>query len=191
MIIGHNQTVGWGFTNLGPDVTDLYLEKVVGDTYLVGTTTKPITKRTEVIKVAGGDDVTVTVRETEHGPLVSDASDELTTVGKDAPAGAVAPPKGDGYAVALRWTALTPSRTADAINDLDVAQSWDRVPQGGLGVHRARAEHDLRVDRRHDRLPDARARSRSVRATTARTRRTAGTRRRPGPATSRSRRCPT
>ena len=124
VIIGHNQTVGWGFTNLGPDVTDLYLEKVVGDTYLVGTTAKPITKRTEVIKVAGGDDVTVTVRETEHGPLVSDASDELTTVGKDAPVGGAAPPKGDGYAVALRWTALTPSRTADAINDLDVAQSW-------------------------------------------------------------------
>jgi len=124
VIIGHNQTVGWGFTNLGPDVTDLYLEKVVGDTYLVGTTAKPITKRTEVIKVAGGDDVTVTVRETEHGPLVSDASDELTTVGKDAPVGGVAPPKGDGYAVALRWTALTPSRTADAINDLDVAQTW-------------------------------------------------------------------
>ena len=124
VIIGHNQTVGWGFTNLGPDVTDLYLEKVVGDTYLVGTTVKPITKRTEVIKVAGGDDVTVTVRETEHGPLVSDASDELTTVGQDAPAGVAAPAKGDGYAVALRWTALTPSRTADAINDLDTALTW-------------------------------------------------------------------
>jgi penicillin amidase len=126
VIIGHNQTVGWGFTNLGPDVTDLYLEKVVGDTYLVGTTAKPITKRTEVIKVAGGDDVTVTVRETEHGPIVSDVSDELTTVGKDAPNGLVAPPKGDGYAVALRWTALTPARTADAINDLDTAQTWDQ-----------------------------------------------------------------
>ena len=58
VIIGHNQTIAWGFTNLGPDVTDLYLEKVVGDTYLVGTTPKPITKRTEIIKVAGGDDVT-------------------------------------------------------------------------------------------------------------------------------------
>lgn len=126
VIIGHNQTVGWGFTNLGPDVTDLYLEKVVGDTYLVGTTVKPITKRTEVIKVAGGADVSITVRETEHGPILSDVSDELTTVGKDAPSGAAAPSKGDGYAVALRWTALTPARTADAINDLDTAQTWDQ-----------------------------------------------------------------
>jgi penicillin G amidase len=125
VVIGHNATIGWGFTNLGPDVTDLYLEKVVGDTYVVGATTKPITTRTEVIKVAGGDDVTITVRETEHGPLVSDASDEITTVGKDAPNGLVAPPRGDGYAVALRWTALTPARTMDALTDLNVAQDWD------------------------------------------------------------------
>ena len=40
VVIGHNQTIGWGFTNLGPDVTDLYLEKVVGDTYVVGGTTQ-------------------------------------------------------------------------------------------------------------------------------------------------------
>ena len=87
VVIGHNQTVGWGFTNLGPDVTDLYLEKVNGDTYDVGGVAKPLTTRTEVIKVAGGADVTITVRSTEHGPLVSDASDELTQVGKDAPDG--------------------------------------------------------------------------------------------------------
>ena len=31
MIIGHNADIAWGFTNLGPDVTDLYLERVTGD----------------------------------------------------------------------------------------------------------------------------------------------------------------
>ncbi len=125
IVIGHNQTVGWGFTNLGPDVTDLYLEKVEGDTYLVGTERKQMTTREETIKVAGGDDVVITVRETEHGPLLSDASEELRTVGADAPAGIVAPPKGDGYAVALRWTALEPGRTADAIDRLNRAQTWE------------------------------------------------------------------
>jgi penicillin amidase len=125
IVIGHNQTVGWGFTNLGPDVTDLYLEKVEGDSYLVGTTRKAMTSRQETIKVAGGDDVVITVRETEHGPLLSDASEELRTVGVDAPAGIVSPPKGDGFAVALRWTALTPGRTADAIDRLNRAQTWE------------------------------------------------------------------
>ena len=28
VIIGHNADIAWGFTNLGPDVTDLYLERV-------------------------------------------------------------------------------------------------------------------------------------------------------------------
>ena len=125
VVIGHNQTLGWGFTNLGPDVTDLYLEKVDGSTYLVGEETRPLTTRTEVIKVAGGDPVTITVRSTEHGPLISDAYDAAAQVGKDAPAGTSAPPRGDGYAVALRWTALTPGRTADAIALLDTAQTWD------------------------------------------------------------------
>ena len=32
VVIGHNDRIAWGFTNLDPDVTDLYLEKVEGDT---------------------------------------------------------------------------------------------------------------------------------------------------------------
>ena len=31
VVIGHNERIAWGFTNLGPDVTDLYLEQVDGD----------------------------------------------------------------------------------------------------------------------------------------------------------------
>ncbi|MBI1377289.1 MAG: penicillin acylase family protein [Frankiales bacterium] len=126
VIIGHNATIGWGFTNLGPDVTDLVLEKVSGDTYQVGSAQKPITTRQETIKVAGGDDVTITVRSTEHGPIVSDASDELTQVGQKAPTTGGAPARGDGYAVALRWTALTPGRTMDALTDIDLATNWDQ-----------------------------------------------------------------
>ena len=126
VVIGHNQTIGWGFTNLGPDVTDLFLEKVTGDSYLVGTTLKPITSRKEVIKVAGGADVTITVRSTEHGPLVSDASTELTSVGQKAPNGLIAPPRGDGYAVAQRWTALIPGRSMNAVADLNLAQTWEQ-----------------------------------------------------------------
>jgi penicillin amidase len=125
VIIGHNQTIGWGFTNLGPDVTDLVLEKVSGGTYRVGSDARPLSQRTETIKVAGGADVTITVRSTTDGPIISDASTELTTVGEKAPTGSAAPARDSGYAVALRWTALTPGRTMDAVGDLDVAQTWD------------------------------------------------------------------
>jgi penicillin amidase len=125
VVIGHNSKIGWGFTNLGPDVTDLYLEKVVGDSYLVGTARLPLLTHKETIKVAGGDPVDITVRETKDGPLLSDASDELTTVGQVAPSGLMAPPRGDGYGVALKWTALTPGRTMDAVDQLNTAQNWD------------------------------------------------------------------
>ncbi len=69
VVIGHNARISWGLTNLAPDVSDFFLEKVSGDTYQVDGKNKPLTTRTETIKVAGGDPVTITVRSTKHGPL--------------------------------------------------------------------------------------------------------------------------
>lgn len=120
VVIGHNDRIAWGFTNLGPDVTDLVLERVTGDTYQHGTRTLPIDTRTEAVRVAGGPDVTITIRETGHGPLVSDALESFATVGEQAPA---AEGRAD-LAVALRWTALRPGRTADAIPLLNTARTW-------------------------------------------------------------------
>jgi penicillin G amidase len=126
VVIGHNGKVAWGFTNLGPDVTDLYLEKISGDTYLREGRQLPLVTREETFQVAGHDDpVTITVRSTDHGPIISDVSDDLADVGQQAPARPGAPPRGDGYAVALRWTALRPGRTADAIFEFDQAHDWD------------------------------------------------------------------
>ena len=36
VVIGHNRDIAWGMTNLDPDVSDLYLEKITGKTYLYG-----------------------------------------------------------------------------------------------------------------------------------------------------------
>lgn len=123
VIIGHNADIAWGFTNLGPDVTDLYLERVVGDQWRYDDTLRPLTIRTETIKVAGGDDVTLTVRSTKHGPLLSDVDDELVDVAEQSPATQTA--GADEVAVALEWTALDPAPTADAILELNLATDWD------------------------------------------------------------------
>lgn len=125
VIIGHNQSIAWGMTNLGADVTDLYLEKVTAGTYLRDGRQWPFVTRRETIKVAGGKDRVITVRQTQDGmPLISDRSDELTTVGKVAPV--TDPPGGvnGGYAIALKWTALTPSKTMDAVFELDRATDF-------------------------------------------------------------------
>ncbi|MGW2564346.1 penicillin acylase family protein [Streptomyces sp. NPDC001514] len=125
VIIGHNQDIAWGFTNLGADVTDLYLEKISETGYLSGSRTKPFTTRKETIKVAGGESHTILVRETEHGPLLSDRSEELEGVGKRAPVKTSAPDRGEGYGVALKWTALEPGKSMDAVFELNRAKNWD------------------------------------------------------------------
>ncbi|WP_028569421.1 penicillin acylase family protein [Salinispora tropica] len=144
VVIGHNARVAWGFTNLSPDVTDLYLERVDGDRVQVDGEWQPLETRTETIKVAGGEDVSITVRASGHGPLLSDASAELRDIGlappvdpAGSPASVAATPElppdesattddeqRDGYAIALSWTALAPGRTADAIFTLNTATNW-------------------------------------------------------------------
>jgi penicillin amidase len=125
VVIGHNQDIAWGMTNSGVDVTDLYLEKLSGDGYLYDGDTKAFKSREETIKVAGGKSKTIVVRQTRDGmPLLSDRDDELVKVGKKATVDTAAPDRGDGYGVALRWTALDPGTTMDAVFALDKASDW-------------------------------------------------------------------
>ncbi|MGW4228473.1 penicillin acylase family protein [Streptomyces sp. NPDC004980] len=124
VIIGHNQDIAWGFTNLGADVTDLFLEKVSADGYQYDGKTEPFVTREETIKVAGGKSRKITVRETNNGPLVSDRSSELVKVGKKAPVTNSAPDRGDGYAVALKWTALDAGKSMDAVFELNRAKDF-------------------------------------------------------------------
>ncbi len=128
VIIGHNADIAWGFTNLGPDVTDLYLERITDSQWEQDGRLRPLVVREETIRVRGEDDVQIQVRATAHGPILSDVSDFYGDLGADAPAD----PSGDApaagsdteTAVSLAWTALTPSRTADAIFGLNTATDW-------------------------------------------------------------------
>ena len=124
VVIGHNRDIAWGMTNLDPDVTDLFLEKVSGKTYLYDGQQLPLTERDEVIRIAGESSKLITVRSTRHGPLLSDVSAELSSVGANAEAPADAPERDNGYAVALSWTALAPRPTADAIFMFNAASDW-------------------------------------------------------------------
>jgi penicillin amidase len=140
IVIGHNQKVAWGFTNLTTDVTDLYVEKVQGDEYWRDGTLVPLEESTETIKVAGGDDIELTIRSTVHGPIISGLTDEFTAIAEDpvpgleaggvvdpggVAGGAVPAPEEAEYAVSLRWTALDPGTTATAIFALSTAQDFD------------------------------------------------------------------
>ena len=133
IFIGHNADIAWGFTNLGPDVMDLALEKVDGRTYELDGRRLPLRTREEVIEVAGGEDVRFTVRSTANGPIMSDVLESTTAAGADAPAPApgqqaddqAVPARDSGYAVALKWTALTPRPTFDAFPLIARAKDWE------------------------------------------------------------------
>ena len=135
VVIGHNDKIAWGFTNVGPDVMDLYIEKINPEDpnqYEVNGQWMDMDVRTETILVGGGDPVTLTVRTTRHGPIISDTYGALkdqveptATPFRDQ-AGIDLP---EHYAIALRWTALEPGYTFDAIWGFNKAQNWQEFRQ--------------------------------------------------------------
>lgn len=116
VVLGHNQRIAWGFTNTAPDVQDLYIERVQpGSTqrYQTPDGWADFITRTETIHVKGAPDVTLNVRETRHGPVISDAAEPVATA---------AAPLGAQYVVAFQWSAL---------------RADDRTVQAGLALNRA------------------------------------------------------
>src|SRR5690606_33684925 len=82
VVIGHNGKIAWGFTNLTTDVADLYIEKVQGDQYWRDGALMPLEVKKDVIRVAGGKDVPLTIRRTVHGPIISGLTDDFTAIAK-------------------------------------------------------------------------------------------------------------
>src|SRR5688572_1782882 len=129
VVLGQNEHIAWGFTNTGPDVQDLYIERVhPADANLVQTPDgwAPLKSYAEVIKVRGKPDVTMTVRESRHGPVISDAGlvdDLLGNKSRTA------------YVFSMRWTALDPdmdsvgvalafNRATDVPSFIEAAKAW-------------------------------------------------------------------
>jgi penicillin amidase len=106
VIVGHNQRIAWGFTNVGPTVTDAYIENFNAQgQYGTPQGWREPDNRQEVIHVKGKPDVTVDVKITRHGPIISE----------------IIP--GETRQIALRWTLY------DGLHipffDVDAAQNWN------------------------------------------------------------------
>jgi len=144
IVIGHTDKIAWGFTNTGPDVMDLFIEKVNPDNpnqYEVNGQWVDFQTHTETLNVVGGSPVTITVRSTQHGPVISDTYGPLKDTNTDkAPdfvpfkdnSGVFLP---DHYVIALAWTALTPSTPFEAIWGFDKAQNWDDFRNAARNFH--------------------------------------------------------
>ncbi|GAB4530097.1 MAG: penicillin acylase family protein [Anaerolineales bacterium] len=135
VVIGHNDRIAWGFTNTGPDVIDLFIEKINPDNpnqYEYNGQWVDMDIVHETIQVAGGDPIDLTVRYTRHGPIISDSYGPL----KDNPEPTATPFREragidlpEHYAIAMRWTALEPACVFCAILGLNTAQNFDDFRQ--------------------------------------------------------------
>ncbi len=73
LVLGHNGHIAWSITTTGADVQDIFVETPVGDDrYQTPDGPRPFTLHEERIKVRGQPDQILTVRETRHGPVISD-----------------------------------------------------------------------------------------------------------------------
>jgi penicillin amidase len=105
VIVGHNQRIAWGFTNVGSTVADGFIENFNSQgAYQTAQGWQQPEHRQEIIHVKGQPDITLDVRITRHGPIVTD----------------ILP--GETRQVALRWTLY------DGLHmpffDVDSAQNW-------------------------------------------------------------------
>lgn len=114
IIIGHNQRIAWGVTNVGADNSDLYYEHLdpLGHPgqYLYEDAWLPLQTRRETINVRGGKPVTITVTSTRDGPIIN---------------GVVSDVKGLAP-LSLKWTALQPGYTFAGFFEMDSALNWNQ-----------------------------------------------------------------
>ena len=119
IVLGRNSRIAWGFTNTGPDVQDLFIEKINPanpNQYQTPNGWRDFTSVEERIKIKGATDRVLHVRITRHGPIVSDGGNSAIT--------SRTPP---GHAIAFAWTALTPdNRTPLVAGHIARAQNWEQ-----------------------------------------------------------------
>jgi penicillin amidase len=108
VIAGHNEHVAWGFTALYADVQDLYVEKLdgKGNFQAADGAWKPLAVDRETIRVRGGEDVTLDVKFSDHGPLINPMFEK------------------ESRPIALKWTLYDPALTALPIYAMNVASNW-------------------------------------------------------------------
>ncbi|MDR3748200.1 MAG: penicillin acylase family protein [Acidobacteriota bacterium] len=107
VIVGHNRRIAWGFTNLGPNVEDVYIEKFNDKgKYLTPQGWMQPEHRQEIIEVKGKREVKLDVVVTRHGPIITDLV------------------PGEKRQLALKWTVYDPRASGTVFHAVDSAKNW-------------------------------------------------------------------
>nr|WP_284705878.1 penicillin acylase family protein [Lysinibacillus sp. OL1_EC] len=112
IILGHNDEIAWGVTNVGPDVQDLYIEIPNPDNptqFRYDGKWEQAEVRDESIKVKDGDTVDFEVVVTRHGPIMTDLAFKDTEPTAQ---------------FSMQWTALQPTAELRAVLGFNKAKTW-------------------------------------------------------------------
>jgi penicillin G amidase len=137
VILGHNDRIAWGVTNVNPDVEDLYIEKINPQNpnqYEYKGQWEDMQIVNETLQISGGKTEPLTVRYTRHGPIISDTYGALKDFNQNTDLQKAGVQLPDHYALALRWTALEPSQVFKAFWGFDQAQNWDDFRQAAKNL---------------------------------------------------------
>ena len=117
VLLGQSDRIAWGLTTSDTDAEDLFVETVDPDDptrYLTPDGAKPFLIHDETIHVKDAPNVTLHIRATRHGPVISDVDGDLAALA------------GPGKAIALAFTGFGDrDTTAEALMRVNVARNWD------------------------------------------------------------------
>jgi penicillin amidase len=109
-VLGRSDTLAWGFTNTGPDVQDLFIERINPDNpkeYLTPEGWRPFVTQEITIGVKGEAARKLEKRSTRHGPVLPGFYRGIESM------------LGPGHVAALQWTALSDDDTTVAAGMFD------------------------------------------------------------------------
>jgi penicillin G amidase len=122
VVIGHNERIGWGLTNVGSDVQDFFVEELDDSRqrYRVGDEWMPLQVVRHEIRVRGRDQpVVFTVRSTRHGPVRNVDDWHEVYPGDPAASGRL-----NATVLALKWHPVLEGNAAAAFDGLARASNW-------------------------------------------------------------------
>lgn len=118
-VLGQNKQLAWGLTSAAADVQDVFLEKLDpanSSRYVTTDGPAPFEMREEVISIAGERPETLSIRQTRHGPLLSDIGPRATVL------------KTDSIVVALAYAGFRGGdKTMDALFRINNATSMSDI----------------------------------------------------------------
>lgn len=141
IIIGRNQHIAWGLTNLMLDDCDLYIETINPENknqYFLDGKWKDLKLIHENIKVKNGDNVNITVKYTHRGPIISEVHPDLKHSKDDS--------SGGNSVISMRWSAFEPSDELFSFYNIQKARSWREFNEA-LKTYAAPAQNFVYADR--------------------------------------------